>query len=41
MDEVSSLFVQYVVERELKSLVLPLLTILDGPEKLLLLREIR
>ncbi|KAF5888921.1 PDZ domain-containing protein 7, partial [Clarias magur] len=32
---------RYTVERELKSLVLPLLAILDGPEKLLLLREIR
>ncbi|MCI4384607.1 hypothetical protein PGIGA_G00040660 [Pangasianodon gigas] len=32
---------RYTVERELKSLVLPLLSILNGPEKLLLLREIR
>ncbi|MCJ8738844.1 hypothetical protein PDJAM_G00040380 [Pangasius djambal] len=32
---------RYTAERELKSLVLPLLTILNGPEKLLLLREIR
>ncbi|KAK3559677.1 hypothetical protein QTP86_015090, partial [Hemibagrus guttatus] len=32
---------RYTVERELKSLVRPLLSILDGPEKLLLLREIR
>ncbi|XP_017339122.1 PDZ domain-containing protein 7 [Ictalurus punctatus] len=32
---------RYTVERELKSLVRPLLAILDGPEKLLLLREIR
>ncbi|KAK2866724.1 hypothetical protein Q7C36_002780 [Tachysurus vachellii] len=32
---------RYVVERELNSLVRPLLSILDGPEKLLLLREIR
>ncbi|XP_046710829.1 PDZ domain-containing protein 7 isoform X3 [Silurus meridionalis] len=32
---------RYTVEHELKSLVLPLLAILDGPEKLLLLREIR
>ncbi|KAG7324788.1 hypothetical protein KOW79_011104 [Hemibagrus wyckioides] len=32
---------RYTAERELKSLVRPLLSILDGPEKLLLLREIR
>ncbi|XP_047672979.1 PDZ domain-containing protein 7 isoform X2 [Tachysurus fulvidraco] len=32
---------RYIAERELNSLVRPLLSILDGPEKLLLLREIR
>ncbi|XP_076856671.1 PDZ domain-containing protein 7 isoform X2 [Brachyhypopomus gauderio] len=32
---------QYTVEQELKTLVLPLLAVLDRPEKLLLLREIR
>ncbi|XP_062859603.1 PDZ domain-containing protein 7 isoform X2 [Trichomycterus rosablanca] len=32
---------RYTEERELKTLVPPLLSILDGPEKLLLLREIR